>query len=78
MRARAASRRARSSIAPDRAIRVAVLIGVADAHDAAVGEAHAAGALDLQEERLDRILDVDERLVASTGALPFSMSARDQ
>ena len=41
---------------------MAVLVGIADAHHAAVGEPHAPRALDLQEERFDRIVDVRELL----------------
>ena len=63
--------------AADRAVRVTVLVGVAHAHHAALGERDAARALDLQEEGLDRILDVAEHLVADRRR-PLSMSARDQ
>ena len=48
--------------ARDRAKRPAVLIGIAKAKDTAFGELHPPGALDLQEERLDRIVDENEHL----------------
>ena len=44
-------------IAPDRAIGLAVLTGVADSDQRAVVEAHLTGALDLQKELVDRIVD---------------------
>ncbi len=61
---------------PDRAIRMTVLIGIADAHHSALGEAHAAGALDLQEERFDGIRDVDEHLVGDRCAPVLDVGAR--
>ena len=48
--------------ARDRAEWLAVLVGVADAHDAAFGQLHPPGALDLQKERLERIVNENERL----------------
>ena len=39
---------------------MAVLVGIAHAHHAALGEAHAPRTLDLQEESFDGIVDIDE------------------
>ena len=41
---------------------MAVLVGVAEAHDGAIVQRDASRALDLEEERFDRIGDVGERL----------------
>ncbi len=41
--------------AADAGIVVAVLAGIADAHDAAVGKAQATRALDFEEEQVDRV-----------------------
>ena len=48
--------------ASDGAIRLTVLIRVPDAHDAAIGEPHPPGALDLQEKGFDRVVDVEQFL----------------
>ena len=53
-------------IAPDRAIGMAVLAGVADPDQRAVVELDLAGALDLQEELVDRVVD-PEQLQAAVG-----------
>src|SRR5205814_1676212 len=52
----------------DRAKRLPVLIGVAHAHDSPLGQLDAPRTLDLQEERLDRVIDEDE-LLAHDGRL---------
>ena len=57
---------------------MAVLVRVADAHHAAVVERYAARALDLQEEGVDRIVDVHERLARERAPCRASMSARGQ
>ena len=55
---RGAARRKDAALAqqpPDRDIFAAVLIVVADAHDASVGQSDPARALDLEEEQFDRV-----------------------
>src|SRR5260370_34583857 len=49
-------------VAPDRLKRVAVLVGVAEAQRLAAVELHAAGTLDMEEERFDRIVDPEDFL----------------
>ena len=63
-------------ITPDRAIGLAVLTGVADLDQGAVVEAHLAGALDLQEELVDRVID-PEQLETAPARAPESMSRRE-
>ena len=55
--------------AADRAVRVAVGVGIADAHLRAIGKLHPARALDLQEESLDRVVD-PQQFVAGQAAAP--------
>ena len=46
----------------DRAVGMAVLVGIADAYAAAVVELDLPGALDLQEEETDWIVQLEQRL----------------
>ena len=62
--------------AADRFVRVSVLVRIADANDAAVVDADAPRALDLQEERVDRILDVDERFPVERRPPALDLCAR--
>src|SRR5690606_41814983 len=59
---RGGRRAALDQLAADRSIRVAVVVGEADAHDRAVGQAHAPRTLHLQEEGLDRIVEPQQHL----------------
>src|SRR5271170_1566408 len=61
--------------ARDRAEWLAVLIGVADAHDTAFGKSYLPGALDLQKERVDRIVDENERLALEWGSARVDVRA---
>src|ERR1017187_2097605 len=45
---------------PDGTVRISVLIRVADAHGAPVGKVDAARALDLREERFNRVVQPNE------------------
>ena len=62
--------------ASDRAIRLAVLVRVPDPHDASVGQLHASGSLDLQEERFDGIVDVQQFLAADRSLPCVDIGAR--
>jgi hypothetical protein len=62
--------------AADRQVGMAVLLGVADALVAAVGQLDASRALYLQEEQLDRIGDPEERLAGEGGRLRGEFRAR--
>src|SRR5207245_11087576 len=62
--------------ARDRAERLSVLVGISDTHDAAVGETDAARTLDLQKERLDRIVDEDELLAGQQRCACFDLLSR--
>ncbi len=53
-----------------------VLVRVAHAHHAALGEPHAARTLDLQEEGFDRIVDVDELLALDRRLAVLDVRAR--
>src|SRR5262249_52261558 len=62
--------------ARDRSEWLAVLVRVPQAQDAALGESHPAGALDLQEERFDGVVDEDERLALERRLAVFDVGAR--
>src|SRR3989442_1183359 len=62
--------------ARDRPEWLSVLVGVSDAHDAAFGETDAARALDLQEERLDGIVNEDELLAGQRRCACFDLLSR--
>ncbi len=62
--------------APDRAVGMAVLVGVIDPQHAAVGQADAPGPLDLQEEELDRVVHPGQRLRRQTALLGEDFAAR--
>ena len=74
-RSRVSSPRSISTRA-DRAVRMAVLVGVVEAHHRAVGERDASRSLDLEEERFDRIGDVRERLAGEQRGIALDLRAR--
>ena len=55
---------------------MAVLIGVTEPQDSALGKLHPARALDLQEKRLDRIVDPDQLLAGERRVSRFDVRAR--
>ena len=63
-------------IAPDRVIGMAVLAGVAHPDQRAILEPHLTGALDLQEELVDRIVDPEQLQAALIQGAGVDVAAR--